>query len=152
MWQRIQLDPYFWPYTNTDSKCIKFPNIRPETEIICDVLNKNGPHWLICLNDWSQTGGTVWEGVGNVTLLWEVCHCRQALRFQNPMIFQLVLSPSALCLWIRCNLSATAPVPSLPACLHAPCHDAHRVIVWNCKKAFNEIKFKVSVPQIKWLI
>lgn len=39
---------------------------------------------------------------------------------------QLSLSLSAFCLYIGCTLSATAPVPDLPACSQAPFHDGHR--------------------------
>lgn len=37
-------------------------------------LSENGLHRLIHLNIWSPAGGTVWEGIANVTLLEEVRH------------------------------------------------------------------------------
>ena len=42
----------------------------------CDGLNENGPHRLIYLNAWLRVGRTVWEGIGGVALLEEVCHWR----------------------------------------------------------------------------
>jgi hypothetical protein len=41
------------------------------------------PHRLICLNTWSSIGGIVWEGLGGVDLLEEVCHWGWALRFNR---------------------------------------------------------------------
>jgi hypothetical protein len=41
---------------------------------LCGDLNENGPHTLICLNNWPSVGGIVWEGLGSVALLEEVCH------------------------------------------------------------------------------
>ena len=32
------------------------------------------PHRLKHLNDWLSVGGAVWEGLGDVALLEEVCH------------------------------------------------------------------------------
>lgn len=42
---------------------------------LCDGL-KNDPYRLLCLNVWSLVGGTVWEGIGDVVLLEEICHWR----------------------------------------------------------------------------
>jgi hypothetical protein len=100
------------------------------------------------LNDWSHTDVNGWEGLG--VALFEVCHWGWALRFQKPMLFQcfpppslsplppsLPFSPASLSshlpltsspppslsacyLWMSCKLSATAPVPCLPACCDAP--------------------------------
>ena len=52
--------------------------------------------WIIaligsCLNTWSPVGGTVWERLGGVTLLKEVCHWGQALRFQRSYFIPSVL-------------------------------------------------------------
>jgi hypothetical protein len=41
-------------------------------------------HELIYLNTCSPVAGTVWEGLGGVALLEEVCHHRWALKFQRP--------------------------------------------------------------------
>lgn len=40
-------------------------------------LNENGPYRLIYLNVWFLVSGTVWEGLGGVTLLEVVCHWDQ---------------------------------------------------------------------------
>lgn len=32
-------------------------------------LKENGSHGLLCLNDWSPVSGTIWEGLGGMTLL-----------------------------------------------------------------------------------
>ena len=37
-------------------------------------LDENGPHKFLFVNAWSPVGGTVWEGLGGVALLKEVCH------------------------------------------------------------------------------
>jgi len=60
------------------------------------------------------------KGLGElegVTLVQEVCHWNQALRFQKPLP-----SPVLLCLLPadEDELLATAPAPCLPACL-LPC-------------------------------
>lgn len=38
------------------------------------VLNENDSLGFRCLNPWSLFSGTVWEGLGGVTLLDKVCH------------------------------------------------------------------------------
>ena len=38
---------------------------------VCDDLNENGLHGLMCLNTWSPEGKNVWEGLGGVALLEE---------------------------------------------------------------------------------
>ena len=84
---------------------------------LCGGYNEKVFHWLTELTAWSPAGGTVWEGLGGMALLEEVCHWRWVLRFQKPMLFHLALfaSLSASHLWIRCKLSATIPAPRLPA-------------------------------------
>jgi hypothetical protein len=37
-------------------------------------LNENGPYMLSYLNSWSSVGWTIWEGLGGMALLEEVCH------------------------------------------------------------------------------
>jgi hypothetical protein len=37
-------------------------------------LNEKWPPKLLCVNTWSSFGGTVWEELGCVALLEEVCH------------------------------------------------------------------------------
>jgi hypothetical protein len=41
---------------------------------ICGGFNENGSHRLICLKAGSPGSGTVWEGLGGVASLEEVCH------------------------------------------------------------------------------
>jgi hypothetical protein len=36
-------------------------------------LNENAPQRLIYLNTWSLVGVTIWEGLGDMALLIEVC-------------------------------------------------------------------------------
>lgn len=40
---------------------------------------ENGPPRLICLSPMSPASGIVWERLGGVTLLEEVCHKAQAI-------------------------------------------------------------------------
>jgi hypothetical protein len=47
----------------------------------------------IYLNIWFSVGGTIWEGLGGVVLLVEVCHCGWALEFQRPMLFPVPTPP-----------------------------------------------------------
>lgn len=57
-------------------------------------------------------------------------------RFQNSMPFPVsspLLPLSALCLWIRLKLSATAPTPCFSACCHVFClngHDSNLLQLW----------------------
>jgi hypothetical protein len=41
----------------------------------CGGLNENSLHRFMNLNIWFLDGGTVWEGLGGMALLEEVCHC-----------------------------------------------------------------------------
>jgi hypothetical protein len=41
---------------------------------LCGALKETGLHRLIYLNACSAVGRTVWEGLGGVALLEEVCH------------------------------------------------------------------------------
>ena len=40
----------------------------------CEGLHENDPQRLMVLTAWSPFGGTVWDGLGGVALLEEVCH------------------------------------------------------------------------------
>jgi hypothetical protein len=72
-------------------------------------LNENSPHKLICLNAWYLVGETIWEGLGDMTLL-EMC-TGVGFEVSKSLCHSSWLSQLSLCLWIRCNLSATVPVP-----------------------------------------
>ena len=61
---------------------------------VCGCLNKNGLLRLMCLNSWSSVSGTLWEGLGGVTLSQELCHWGWTLRFLKHMPFPV----SPLCL------------------------------------------------------
>ena len=47
-------------------------------------LNENSHHRLIYLDTCSVIGGTVWEGLGGLAVLGEVCHWSCTLSFRNP--------------------------------------------------------------------
>ena len=67
------------------------------------------------LNARSTVGGTVWEGLGGVALLEEVCHWGQALRFQDSSQ-TLSLLLEVLSQDVRSQLHLVgATVPRLPA-------------------------------------
>jgi hypothetical protein len=79
----------------------------------CGGLNENGTHRLICLNAQSPLGRTVWEGLGGVASLKEMCYWEWALRFQKSIPFpalslslSLSLSPS-LSLFLSLSLPCT---------------------------------------------
>lgn len=59
-------------------------------------LNESVSHRFRCLNTWSPVVGAIYKGPGDVALLEEVCHWRQALRDYG--IATLPVS-SALCSW-----------------------------------------------------
>lgn len=66
--------------------------------------------------DRSPAAATVWERLGVVSLLKNVCHWGQAWRFQKSHSQYVCLSlPPTFRL--RCELSDTVPAPFLPACL-----------------------------------
>lgn len=50
-------------------------------------MSENVPCGLIDLNACFPVGGTVWEGLGGIALLDDVCHWVQTLRFQKPKPF-----------------------------------------------------------------
>lgn len=79
----------------------------------CGALNVSGPHKLLYLDTRSPIRGTVFEGLGSMVLLREVCHWKWVWSFKSPC--------QAPCnLWIRCELSAFAPAWWLTDCYHAP--------------------------------
>jgi hypothetical protein len=49
---------------------------------------------FICLNTWSPVGGTIWEGLGIVTLLEEVCQLRMNFEVSKPVIPNLCVPSS----------------------------------------------------------
>ena len=74
-------------------------------------------HGAVCLNVRSLAGGTVWERLGSVALLEEVCHWGWAFMFQKihviPSYLHIPLSISVSGLWVRCKLSANVGYPSV---------------------------------------
>lgn len=97
---------------------------------VCENKNENGPRGLIYLNVWTTVSGTIWEGLADVALLAEcalqmkVDHRGWALRYQKFRPFPVSANSlphypiPALCLWVRCKMSTTAPEPcSLSAML-----------------------------------
>ena len=85
------------------------------------ILNENGSHRLIYLNVWSPVGGPVWEGLGGVALLKEVCHWGQTLSFPS---WSLNLSPSRSALWSWVNMRALSRSFTSPS---------WSLTLWNCK-------------------
>lgn len=61
----------------------------------CGGLNENVPKRLKCMNAWVPGDGPIWEKLGGVALLEEICHWGQALMFQKAH-FQFVLSTSRM--------------------------------------------------------
>jgi hypothetical protein len=93
---------------------------------MCGGLSEDASLKFICLNAWASVSGTVWEGLGGVALLEEVCHWRWALSFPKPCQAQfLPLSWLPAACGSGCNLLATAPVLCLTVCHHDPCHDGY---------------------------
>ena len=77
----------------------------------CGGLNENGTHRLIRLNAQSPLGRTVWEGLGGVASLKEMCYWEWALRFQKSIPFQ-----RSLCLSLSLSLPLSLSF-SLSLCL-----------------------------------
>jgi hypothetical protein len=46
---------------------------------VCGDLDENGPHICLCLSTWPLLSGIIWEGLGSVALLEEVCHTEEGL-------------------------------------------------------------------------
>lgn len=67
----------------------------------------NGPRGLLCLNIWSPLNKIVWEELGGLALLEEVCHFPWPFGFSFP-VFSL---PSAC--GLKCELSAVPPASLL---------------------------------------
>jgi hypothetical protein len=59
----------------------------------CDGLSENGP-WVHVFEFLTPVGGSVWERLGSVGCLEEVCHWEWALKFQQATPFPV----SFLCL------------------------------------------------------
>jgi hypothetical protein len=59
------------------------------------VLNENDSLEFRCLNAWSLFSGTVWEGLGGVTLLDKICHWGLALEYLKAMLFLVSFLPNA---------------------------------------------------------
>ena len=60
-------------------------------------LNENGSHRFMCLNVRSPVARTVWERLGGVVLVEEVCHWDWALRFlSSSKATSLALALSAI--------------------------------------------------------
>lgn len=81
-------------------------------------LSENGPHCHLYLNIWSPVGETVWKEFRGVSLLEDVHHWRQALRFVKPVPTPVCFLCLAVVSQDVCN---AALVPGwLPACCCAP--------------------------------
>ena len=114
-----------WTQCPTWSRLSKCPQIWRKVLRRCGGLNENCPQRLMYLNTWSPVGGNIWEGLGGVVLLEEVCHWGWDLRFKKPTSFPV--SSLGFCLSVTRELSATASAPCLPACCHAPRHEGRRL-------------------------
>lgn len=119
----------------------------------------NGRHRLIDLIVQFLVGGTVLGGnrrcdlVGGGVLLQVGLEISKAMPGTDCLCLYHFLPPS-LCpppipiplpasnFWIKYTLSATAPVPCLPACCCAPCHDWSWSHTLNCKQVSNEVLFE----------
>lgn len=75
-------------------------------------------------NAWFPVSGTVWEEVGGVTSLKELCHWGWALRLQNPTPVA-VSSQCLVAIVSRCEHSATVSTPCLPTLSHILYHGGH---------------------------
>lgn len=110
----------------------------------CGSLNENDLYRLLCLENWSPVGETIWKGLGGLALLEKVYHWgERALRSQNPPPFPV----GSLCLWIICKLSAIAPHHT---CLWLPPPHtmmdmtSHSLEVWGPK--LNAVFYKLAWP------
>lgn len=82
------------------------------------------PTRLIRLNIWSPVNGTIWEGLGGVALLEEVCFWGQALRFEKPTPFPVKF----LCLLLIDGYMSYQLLFQCPACLLAAMLPARMVM------------------------
>ena len=73
-------------------------------------LDVKSPCRFKYLNVWCPVGGTVWKGLGGMTLLEEVCHSGWGLKFQKPMPGPVSVSLPALTDQ-DVKVSVTAPAP-----------------------------------------
>lgn len=79
-------------------------------------MNENNPQKFTCfLNTLFTIGETLWEGLKGIDLE-ESHHWGTVLRFQESMLFPVSLLLHAF--GFRCEPSATASVPILPAYCH----------------------------------
>ena len=111
-------------------------------------LNESVSHRFRCLNTWSPVVGAIYKGPGDVALLEEVCHWRQALRFQKLKPGPVSLSLPAVCR-SRCRTLSYSPASCLPVCHYACCRDNEHLSVWSHNKmlAFiNIAMMMVSLP------
>ena len=79
-------------------------------------------HRFIYLNAWSPVHGTIWEGLGGVAFLEDVCHSSVDFGVSKTQPVPVSLSLFLLSADPDVELSATSPVPCLPACPHASHH------------------------------
>lgn len=82
-------------------------------------LNKNDPHRLLYLNAWFPVSGTVWEGIGDVESLEEMCCWGVALRCHKPTPSPVSVILLAYNLWVWGEFSATSPASCPPVFCHA---------------------------------
>lgn len=61
---------------------------------LCGGVNETASHRPICWNIWSLVGGTVWEGLGGITLSEKLYHWGQALKFQKIHVIPSLFSAS----------------------------------------------------------
>lgn len=127
------------------------------------VWMRMAPDRVTYLNVWSPVNGTIWEQLRSLSLLEEVCHWRQGLRFQKTPTIPSLSLPCGCGHVSRYKFLAPAPAPCLPACLltcsltaPAPClpaclpacsralwHDAHRLTLRNLNPKWNTFVFKL---------
>jgi hypothetical protein len=81
----------------------------------CGGLNESDPNVCIYLRTSFPVGGTVWEGLGGVISLKEVCHEGWALRFQKFMLFPVYF----LCLRVVSQDVSSQCPPQCHTCLLA---------------------------------